>query len=520
LGIGSVLLFTVLLGARDLWNPNEPLYGRAVVEMERDGAWLVPTVSGALFDEKPILYFWLARISARLLGGVDEFSLRLPSALSGVAAVSMVYLLVLPYAGRRRAGIAGALFATTYVVFWSARQVQMDLLLAACTLGAVLAATRVLDHRLAARTGWTLVGLATGLGLLAKGPVGLICPAIVLSLYAASTRRSGELLRGLPMAGAVAIVIAGPWYLLLWLGGESRFLVELLQRQNLVRFFAPWDHAAPWWYFLAYFWADMAPWSFFVPIAASLPGRGVAARRLDRLAWLWIAGTIVFFSFSASKRSAYILPAAPAVAILVSGLAERMLEAGLEPLRRRALRSVLALLGAILVAAGVVVRWIAVERYPLVGIAADAAALLLVAGGLAVIVGLVAKRAAVAAPAALFALTVSLYLLAAVWLLPAADIYKSARPFCEAVNARVGSDDPLYAFTAWKWRAAYAYYTNRDISRLETMEELAAYWRRPERVFLIVERSEEERFFRVVGQAEPLVARPIGSNYASLFSNR
>jgi 4-amino-4-deoxy-L-arabinose transferase-like glycosyltransferase len=513
----------VLLGARDLWNPNEPLYGRAVAEMEQRGAWLVPTVNGEVFDEKPILYFWLARASARLFGGVNEFSLRLPSALAGVVSVLMVYLLVCPYGGRWRAGIAAALFGTTYIVFWSARSVQMDLLLAACTLGAVLAATRVLDHGVTPWRGWPLAGLAIGLGCLAKGPVGLICPAIVLLLYGASTGRLGVLLRqALPLSAGVALAVAAPWYLLLWLGGETDFLFEVLYRQNVARFFEPWDHAAPWWYFLVYFWIDLAPWSFFVPIAAGLSGRDDGQRRLERLAWLWIAGLVIFFSFSASKRSVYILPVAPAVAILVSRLAERLPDdERLEVWRRRAARIVLASLGAVLLVAAAYLEWVAIERYPLVAAAGRAAALLLLAGGLAILIGLVrTARNPVEAPAALAALTTSLYLLAAVWVLPAADVYKSARPFCEAVNARVAADQPLRAYRTWKWRAGYAYYTGRNIPRLNSPEELARYWERPKRVFLIVERSDEEEFFSVVGHVEPLVARPIGSNFASLFANR
>ena len=68
----SALLFLPWLGARDLWNPNEPLYGQAVAEMARSGDWLTPTVNGVVFDEKPILYFWMARVAALTLGGLRD----------------------------------------------------------------------------------------------------------------------------------------------------------------------------------------------------------------------------------------------------------------------------------------------------------------------------------------------------------------------------------------------------------------------------------------------------------------
>ena len=99
----SGFLFFVALGARDLWNPNEAIYGRATVEMAERGDWLMPSVNGKVFAEKPILYYWAALSAAKLFGGVDEFSLRVPSALAGMLSVFLTYLLVLPYAGRRRA---------------------------------------------------------------------------------------------------------------------------------------------------------------------------------------------------------------------------------------------------------------------------------------------------------------------------------------------------------------------------------------------------------------------------------
>ena len=50
----AALLFVPWLGARDLWNPNEPLYGQAVTEMAARGDWRVPPVTGPVFDEKPV----------------------------------------------------------------------------------------------------------------------------------------------------------------------------------------------------------------------------------------------------------------------------------------------------------------------------------------------------------------------------------------------------------------------------------------------------------------------------------
>jgi 4-amino-4-deoxy-L-arabinose transferase-like glycosyltransferase len=482
LAVGAALLFLPFLGARDLWNPNEPIYGLAVVEMEQRGDWLTPTVNGRPFAEKPILYYWLARAAGWIAGGIDEWSLRLPSAAAGIVAVPLLYMLVWPYAGRTRARLAAGLFATTYIVYWSARSLQMDLLLTTCTLGAILAATRVVDRDLDPRLGWMLAGLACGLGFLAKGPVGLLLPALVVAAYLTVMRRWSRLRpHAAALAAAAAALTVAPWVVALVIRGETAYLSEILWRQSVTRFVAPWDHQAPWWYYLVQLWIDMAPWVWFLPLALRLPERDADERGLDRLAWLWILVPILFFSLSASKRSPYILPVAPAVAILVAAPAERFLAGTLCRWRRS---TALALLGSF---------------------------------GVLALAGARSRRAP---PAALAALLVSLYLVTGVRVLPAVDVYKSARPFCDEVRGRVGDDEPLRAYRTWEWRAGYAYYCRRPIPRVTSPEELRRYWARPERVHLIVERGMLDEVRSVLDGADPVLDRGIGSNHAYLFANR
>jgi 4-amino-4-deoxy-L-arabinose transferase-like glycosyltransferase len=525
LAVLAAVLFTAWLGARDLWNPNEPLYGQAVAEMAERGDWFVPTVNGAVFDEKPILYFWLALGAAEVVGEVDELALRLPTAVAGIASVLLVYVVALPYAGRRRAVLAGLLLGTTFVVFWSARQVQMDLLLATCALAAVLGATRAIDRLWIPATGWGVAGVAAGLGFLAKGPVGLICPALVVVPYVAVTGRVRELARPALLIGVFAcVVVAAPWYLMLWMRGETAFLAELLVRQNFLRFVEPWDHQAPWWYYLKYFWIDMAPWSWFVPLALGLKPDDEREQRLHRLAWSWIVAVVLFFSLSASKRSPYILPIAPAVAILVAGVADRWLGGRLGRWRAYSGGALQLLVGLGLVVGGLVLAtgspWVddsgpEIDRAIRTMVIAFCAGGLLASGGV-----LAARRLPIAAPAALLAALVAVYLAASGAALPAADAFKSHRPLCEAIRSHAGSDEPLRGFHTWRWRASYSFYTGRPIPNIETIEELRDYWTRPERVFLVVEHGRVTEARQVMGSAAPLEARAIGNNYAYLFSNR
>ncbi len=522
LAAGALLLFGLFLGARDLWNPNEPLYGRAVAEMAENGDWLIPTVNGETFMEKPILYYWLALGAAGLLGGVNEFTLRVPSMLCGVVSVLMLYLLVLPYAGRRRAIMAATLFATTFGVFWNARTVQMDLLVSTTTLAAVLAATRSIDWQFDRWWGWSLAGLATGLGFLAKGPVGLLCPGMVVFFYLVATRRLTLLRIGPLLAGAgVFLIVVLPWFVMLWATGESASISEILIRQNFTRFLNPWDHQKPWWYFLSYFWIDMAPWAFLVPLAAGLPGRDKPGRRLDRLAWIWIASLIIFFSLSQSKRAAYILPIAPAVAMLASQVACRLLAGSLDRFRRRACLVLLGGAGLLAIAVAGYLGISALERLPLAVSIGPVLVGVLVTGGLGVLGGLlVSRRHRAAAPALFLGFVVGFYLLAGSWMLPSINVIKSARGFCEQVKERIAPAHAIRSYRTWQWRASYSYYLGQTLPRLTSPEELAAFWDRDDRVFLIVEKHRLADARSVLGDSRPIIERGVGSKMVYLFSNR
>jgi len=219
--LAAAVLFTVSLGGRDLWNPNEPIYGQAVREMERDGAWMVPIVNEKVFAEKPMLYYWIGRACSFLPGGSSETNLRLPSVLSALASVWMVWYLVLPYAGHKRALTAAGLFATTFGVFWAARTIQMDILVMVSTLGVVLPLSRVADHGMSRWKGWILAGVAAGIGFMGKGPVAWVLPAVIFGLYLLWTRRPKMLVTPQAFTGAlVAILVAAPWHLMIWFSGN------------------------------------------------------------------------------------------------------------------------------------------------------------------------------------------------------------------------------------------------------------------------------------------------------------
>ncbi len=513
----ALALFLPGSATRDLWNPNEPTYGLAVAEMAAAGEWWIPTVNGEPFLEKPILYFWMARAAA-LPGGVGEFTLRSPSLFAGLVTAVFVYLLGRKHGGRSFGLISTLLLMTTVSIAQAARMVQMDLMATAAVVATVYFGWEALE-RPAAWGPWAAAGLAAGLGFLSKGPVTLVLAAFPLAAaYVVARPKPALPVQHVGLGLTVLALTVSAWVVpLAWIG-ERGALHEAVVRQNFTRFVAPWDHVQPWWYFLKYLWIDMAPWAWLLPLAVGLQARDAADRKLSRVAWIWLIGTLVFFSLSASKRSAYLMPVAPAVAFLATGVIERLVRGTLDPWRRRAVLGLLAVSGLVMLAAA----WLALDRragYAEHALQLTVAAIGLASAGAAVLVALGLRGREKRATACFLVVLVVLQLGTAGWLMPYANVFKSARGFAEEA-ALVAGGDAVSGYRLWIWRADYPYYMGRTIGRVEGPGDAARAWHGDERHCLIVEEWERDGFLRAVGPASPSVARDVGSKRVELYCNR
>jgi hypothetical protein len=122
---------------------------------------------------------------------------------------------------------------------------------------------------------------------------------------------------------AVTLGIAASWYLLaLWQGGGEFFQRQVLD-ENIFRFLdsdqggPSRDHA--FYYYVPMLCVGMLPWSLFFPALGHYLYRARAQLREAKLLYLvvWCGAELLFFSLASGKRSNYILPLYPAVALLL-----------------------------------------------------------------------------------------------------------------------------------------------------------------------------------------------------------
>jgi 4-amino-4-deoxy-L-arabinose transferase-like glycosyltransferase len=517
----GLLLFFPGLGNHDLWNPNEPVFAEGAREMLERGDYLLAYVNDRVYLDKPILYFWAILAASLPWGAVTETAARLPSAVASLAILVVVLLYARRAFSLRAGWIAALALATMPVFIWEARFAQMDPMLTLFMLLCLVS----FDRARAGRAAWWLAasGAWAGLAVLTKGPVGLVLPGAAALAVLLLERDLRFLARPAWLAGAAAFVLVGaPWYVALAVTGHQEWLVEFFFRQNVGRFVDPFDHARPFYYYGIRFVSDLFPWCLFLPlIALDRPRAGAAEphRRAWNLMAVYTVVVLAFFSASGAKRGVYILPLYPAYALLVGRLWDRLLAGALSAGRRRAAGHLCLVAGLVLVALGATVFPAVRGRYPEFVTVAGAFGAVTVAGGLAVTV-LALRRRAMGTLAALVGTLSAMYLVLALAVVPRLDAHKSARPFSDKILAHAGTQSPLRVFRFWKWRSSYLFYTQRLMPEVTSVAEMEEYLSRPEPVFVLIKEEDRKELEEKLSAPFHRLESEGGRKGVHLYSNR
>lgn len=516
------ILFLYLVGARDLWAPDEDEYAQISREMIRSGDWIIPTCNGEAWTIKPVLLNWLISAISLPWGDVNEFRARVFSSLAALGTFMLTFLL-----GKRlfsqRAGILSALVLGTSVVFLEqARWVQTYMLSTFFSTLAIVAFYIGYTTPLRRTPAYLVMYAAAGFGVLTMGPVNLAMPGLVCFTFIVIRKDLWHLKEMRIVRGAVLfLAIAAPWYIVM--ANQEGYGFDLLIKTNLGRYLNTWTHSQPFYYYVPDLSWTFAPWSFFLPGALLL---AFSSRRLPEhkqgitLALVWFFSLLLFFSFADGKRSQYLLGAYPALALLVGYLLDRSLESWPEAFFRKAIiipSILLAALWAVLTIAGPVAAWILGREW------------LIPALGLSVVTatfsGCTFRAWRRDRPQQLVLLPVAFMLVLVLYgvhvLLPRAEPYKSVRAYCEVVRSHLDRD-PDMAWGMYKsYRAVYVYYADHFTTKLSEEEELEAFLSQPNPTLVIVQARHYDKLKdTLLADAEILDKRQIGSRDLVLVTRR
>jgi 4-amino-4-deoxy-L-arabinose transferase-like glycosyltransferase len=274
------------------------------------------------YFHKPPLFYWLTAISTSALGN-NEWAARLPTLLSATGVTLGLFAFLRRWSNRAIALVALVVLVTMPLFFAGAQFANLDTLVAACISGTILCAADVIlafrHQRHAHRFTLALAYVLAALGVLAKGVIGIVLPALVVGLWLISVRDVRLILRLAWMPGvALFVLIAAPWFI--WMQVRyPDFLSYFFIHHHVERFLgSDFNGKQPFWFYGPLFTIVTLPWSTFLPWVLTKEPKDPSTSDLRLLFLVWLPSILVFFSIPKSKLIGYALPATPALAALVA----------------------------------------------------------------------------------------------------------------------------------------------------------------------------------------------------------
>ncbi|WP_321821722.1 MULTISPECIES: glycosyltransferase family 39 protein [unclassified Burkholderia] len=321
--VALAIVWFAPLGLRHLIPSDEGRYAEMAREMFVTGDWITPRYNGYKYFEKPPLQTWLNALTFAWFG-IGEWQARLYTGLASFAGVLLV-----GFTGARLFNPLSGLLAAIVLAcspYWNlmGHFNALDMGLAfwmALSLCSLLLAQRPGLPAGAVRGWMWACWAAMGFAVLSKGLVGLILPGAVLVLYTLIARDWALWKRLYLVSGLVIFfAIVTPWFVLVQQRNPEFFNFFFIVQQ-FRRYLTPeQNRPGPFYYFVPVLLVGFLPW-------LSVAWQSIRhALRMPRqpngfspmlVLLIWSAFIFLFFSTSHSKLISYVLPVAPALALII-----------------------------------------------------------------------------------------------------------------------------------------------------------------------------------------------------------
>jgi len=299
---------------------DETRYAEIPREMLATGNWILPQLNFETYYDKPPLLYWLCACSFSIFG-VNETAARLVPALSALATIAATLWFGTRNFGKQVGLLSGVVLMLSVGFAFSSRYLLLDGVLAMLVTCSFFTAYEAIQSDRLKLKWWIASGVFCGLALLTKGPLALVLwlPTVFAFTWLSSSNAKPRFWH-YSVFGAVVALIVTPWLIAVSLQ-DPTFLVEFLYKHNIQRFAGEF-HNRPIWYFIPVLLVAGHPWSFLTaPYLKFLFGHTgeIRFQRPPVVGFLlvWSAWCFVFFSLSSCKLPTYLLPAAPALALMI-----------------------------------------------------------------------------------------------------------------------------------------------------------------------------------------------------------
>lgn len=337
----GALVIIPFLGETIFYSKGEPREAIVAYTILESGNWVLPLNYGTDMAYKPPFLYWCIALFSAILGGVTEFSSRLPSAVFFLAMLWVFFDFFAKRKDLKTAFLASILLLTSFEVHRAAVACRLDMVQVSLIVISLLLLYRW-DEKKCHTVPWLAI-LLMACGSLTKGPVGSIFPCMVIGVYQLIRGRSfWKTFSSLAGIGLLSLVPLAIWFWAAYRQGGTEFS-DLMLEENTGRFFRKMSYAShenPLWYnFLTLIWGWI-PWTLVMLLSLFclkwknmcwLPEGNTFGQRLKNawtkfrnqsplqlFIWLAILLIFIFYCIPKSKRSVYLLPIYPFMAVLMA----------------------------------------------------------------------------------------------------------------------------------------------------------------------------------------------------------
>ena len=362
----AIVMLIPFLGLSDFNTKGEPREAVVAYTMLEHGNWILPINNGGDIPYKPPFFHWCIAFFSLFIGHVNEFTSRLPSAVSLVLMTIGGFVFYAKRKDTQISLIAAILTLTAFEVHRAGINCRVDMVNTAFMVGAMYLLYRWWEkgkHQLP----WLAILCMSG-ATLTKGPVGIILPCFVMGVFMLTQRENfwGIVWR-MALTALLSLIIPFCWYYAAYLQGGDEFL-RLVKEENIDRFMGKMayeSHENPAWYNLLTLVMGWAPYTLLLLFSLFiLPWKKFSKARflenakkatpLQVFTWLAFLLVLFFYCIPKSKRSVYLLPCYPFMAYLIAEYIVWMMKEKMGALKVYA--GVIASLAVILVIATLVIR--------------------------------------------------------------------------------------------------------------------------------------------------------------------
>ncbi|MEG1748200.1 MAG: glycosyltransferase family 39 protein [Tannerellaceae bacterium] len=331
------------IGLGDFSTKGEPREASVAISMLETGNWVLPQAYANEFAYKPPMAHWLMAAFSYPQGYVSEFTSRLPSALAFIVLMGFVLVFFGKRVKFQQAFISTLLLATCIEIHRAAMTTRVDMLLTTFIVLGLFQLFRWED-KVELKGLPVVIPILLGLAVLTKGPVGVILPLFVFGVYLLMLNRYSLLtiIKSLFYIGVSSLFLPLLWYVAAWKQGGDDFLNVVLA-ENFGRFFHldnptinyELGHENGVYYNFVTLAAGFVPWTIFFVFSLfglKLHKPTLSAKELLKDAWMRIRSMekvklfslvalvciLFFYSIPSSKRSVYLMPAYPFIALFLT----------------------------------------------------------------------------------------------------------------------------------------------------------------------------------------------------------